>query len=684
LALLYFAMHTLPRAWKTLNTDFPNYYMSASLVHDGYTPARMYEWAWIEREKDHRGVDLRVIGLLPITPFSTLAMVPLARFTPLLAKHIWILLSLGALAPIIWMLRSMTGLSYQRLVLVFALCFPLHRNLEFGQYYLILLLLIVAACWSYLRGLHATAGVLVAVAAACKIFPILFLIFFLRRRAWRTLSAAVAAGVVILVISVAVFGWSVHLTYLREILPWTLHGEAMPPYVPSASISGILHRLFLSEPQWNPHPWHDSSLCFALLMPTLQTLLLAPAILLLRKEDQSRNRILLEWSALLTASLTISTVPALYNFVLLAFPVSVLMALLLRARRSGWVLALLALYLAIGMPLPSPEKLIGSLALLQFARLPLLLVLLTGTYRLLWRSPFERTKSATTYVWATLMVAATVSSVVTTFHREHSMREEYRYRLPLQEQGFLNANPHPIASGVRYIAFTYSGYHVVTETQNRNEAFASAKTPDELSFADEREADPQGKILIERALSPHSQIVYQHHGMQVIDDDARDPMLSADGKDLALIRDDHGRGRLALRASFAEPDMWESSLTPPSLNVYEASFLSEREYAFSALGSGPTPQIYLTDAHHNNSPLDLGEARYPAISDDHRWMAFSRFGDGRWNLWLRDQGTSHQVSDVPCNQIQPTWEKDSKTILYSTDCGRSLWFTAIARRQIVP
>jgi hypothetical protein len=27
---------------------------------------------------------------------------------------------------------------------------------------------------------------------------------------------------------------------------------------------------------------------------------------------------------------------------------------------------------------------------------------------------------------------------------------------------------------------------------------------------------------------------------------------------------------------------------------------------------------------------------------------------------------------------------DSKTLLYSTDCGRSLWFTAIARRRVIP
>ena len=32
---LYLFGHTLPRAWRTLNTDFPNYYLAVRLVHDG-------------------------------------------------------------------------------------------------------------------------------------------------------------------------------------------------------------------------------------------------------------------------------------------------------------------------------------------------------------------------------------------------------------------------------------------------------------------------------------------------------------------------------------------------------------------------------------------------------------------------------------------------------------------------
>ena len=237
----------------------------------------MYEWTWIQREKDHRAVDDRIIGLVPITPFSTLIFWPLTGVPPLVAKQIWLEVNLVLLVPLCWILRSMTGLSYQRIALVFALSFPLHRNFMYGQFYLLLLLLIVAACWAYLRGSFALAGMLVAVAAACKIFPVLFFVFFLRRRAWGAVVSGAITGLAAFAASVAVFGWNLHRTYLNEVLPWTLRGEGLPPYATaSASTSSILHSLFLAEPQWNPHPWHNSPLIYALLQPTLQLLVLAP------------------------------------------------------------------------------------------------------------------------------------------------------------------------------------------------------------------------------------------------------------------------------------------------------------------------------------------------------------------------------------------------------------------------
>ncbi len=686
LLILYMCVHTMPRAWNSLVTDFPNYYMSARLVHDGDDTSRMYEWEWLQREKDHRAVDVRVIGLLPITPFSTLFMWPLAGLAPLAAKHAWIVLSLSLLGPIGWILRSMTGLSYRRIALAFALSFPLARNLQFGQFYVLLLLLIVAACWAYLRGFRAMAGVLVGLAAACKIFPVLFLVFFLQRRAWRSLTYGAVTGAVTSVISVAVFGWNVHRTYLLEVLPGTLHGEGMPPYVTNASISGILHRLFLLEPQWNPRPWHSSPLCYSLLLPSLQILVLAPAILLIRREDSSRLRISLEWSALLTASLAISTIPASYNFVLMALPMCVLTGVLLRWKRYAWLAVLLIVYLGIGFPTPNPHQTIGSVMPLYMLRLPLMLIMLAGIYGLLRHNGQLKTspRDWTPYAWVAAMVVSVVFNARSTFLRERAVRREYIYRLPLQVQGFLNANPRHAGTDVRYIAFTLDGYHLVSDQDTETVEIGSYRnsSEDDLSFTSNAD-----HLLVERGNSPRSQIVDLRNPSHAVVDDARDPMLSADGQSVAFVRDEHGLGRLmVLRAFQSDTKKRQILLTPPSLNVYEASFNSERVYAFSATDRWHSTQIYLTDDTHVNAPLALGESRYPALSPDGRWLAYSHFEHGVWNLWIRDESTGaiRRVSDAPCNQIQPAWDGKATSLLYGTDCGRSLWFTTVARRRVIP
>ncbi len=675
--ILFLCLHTLPKAWKSLITDFPNLYLSAQLVHQGYDTSRMYEWVWQQREKDHRAMDVRVIGLIPVTPFSTLVIYPLTGVPPLTAKRIWVVFNLVLLFPIVWFLQSMTGLGYRRIALALGLCFPLYRNLEFGQFYVLLLLLVVAACWAYLRGLDALAGSLVAIAAACKIFPILLFVLLLRRRAWRALAWGTVTGLAAIAVSIFVFGWNVHRTYFNEILPAALHGEAFPPYLLTPSISGLLHFLFLQEPQWNPSPWHASVLCYALLMPALQMLVLAPAILFIDRNNRTPERIMLEWSALVTAALTISTIPALYNFVLMVLPICVVTRRLLRCRQYALIAVLLVAFIAIGLPVAAPQSPTGLGILLSVLRLPLMMLVLLCIYALL-RTGRATERSAfdwPTLGWAALMVLTVAVSIRSTYLRESAARQEYAFRLPVQSEGYLNADPQTGGADVRYIAFTFGGYHLVPQDP-----------PEELRTDDLSFTSGSGQLWVERARDSGSVIVNLSNNSAPNIVDARDPKLSVDGKSLAFIRDDHGRGQFMMRSLSQATTAVDVSLTPRSFNVYEATFLFPGEFAFSAVVNGGAPQIYLTDASHKNAALALGEARYPALSPDGRWLAYSRLEHGAWNLWLwdRNTGATKRIGDVPCNEIEPSWYADSKTLLYGTDCGRSLWFTAVARRRVIP
>jgi hypothetical protein len=366
----------------------------------------------------------------------------------------------------------------------------------------------------------------------------------------------------------------------------------------------------------------------------------------------------------------------------------VLASILLRARRYAWLSALVVAYLGIGFPLAVPQQPSGLALLLYVPRLPLMLAVLLGIYILLWRdglpSRIRYSSKAfdwTQYAWAAAMLASLLLAIPSTLRIERAEREEYAFRLPLGSQVFLSATPQSTADDLHYTAFTLSGYHLVAQSRNQVLSHAAgAGLVDDLSSA-----SGSGHLLVERASAPRSRIVDLRHPSETVVDNARHPMLSSDGRDLAFLRDDRGRGRLILRRSFQSSAV-ELALTSPSLNVYEASFLSPEDYAFSATRNGGRPAIFLTDATHRNLPLGLVSTRYPALSPDGHWLAYSYLDRGVWNLWLRDQSTGRirRIADLPCNQIQPVWEKDSKTLLYATDCGRSIWFTAIGRRRVVP
>jgi hypothetical protein len=495
------------------------------------------------------------------------------------------------------------------------------------------------------------------------------------------LLSFVATGIGTAALSIAVFGWNIHRTYLHQILPWALDGEAMPPYIPgSASISSTLHYLFLAEPQWNPSPWHNSPLLYALLQPTLQMVLLAPAILLIRRNDRAPERIVLEWSGLLTASLAISTIPASYNFVLMVFPVCALAALLIERRMNLWLIALIVAYLGIGFPMPGPGRPMGLAILIFTPRLFLMAAVLAGIYLLLWRG--DRVQSAAAdwshYAWASFMVVAVLFNVHSTFKREQTVRQEFAYRVPLETHFLLNGDPVRAGSTMNYVAGSEIGYRLVSAT---NKAWIDPSAEDDLSFS----ADP-GQSFVEKGRSGVSEIVDPLDPGKAIVENGENPMVSIDGQNLAFVRADHGRGRLMMLQSFRSGDSTEAALTPFSINVYEASFISRRDFAVSGVEGGRPPQIYLTDQSHQNTLLDIGESRYPALSPDGHWMAYSRLEHGVWNLWIHDRqtGATRRVADVPCNQIESSWEADSKTLVYANDCGRSLWFTAIARRRVVP
>jgi hypothetical protein len=659
--------YTLPRAWRTLNTDFPNYYLAARLVHEGVDPSRAYEWIWLQREKDHRNIDQPVVGLVPITPFSTLAMWPIAGLPPLTAKHAWLIFNLALLFPIAWLMRSVTGLSLLQVGCLVGLCFPLHRNFLYGQYYVVLLGILTAALWAVQRQRNYLAGSLLALGVAVKIFPVILALHFVKKKNWAALIACLFTGILCAAVSMSVFGWSLHRTYLLQVLPATLRGEALDPYnLTSSSLSSLLHRLFIFEPQLNAHPALHAPWLFAILHPALQLALLLPALIWIDARASSATRTALEWSALLLATLTFTPLPASYHFTVLILPVAIICGYLVRERRSALLILVIALYLAAGYPGWNTAPVDGWKALLHVKRLYVLILLTTVALSLI-RSGVRVHQRVW---WLTGAAVALTISIVSGLKHQRGLFDDYPYRLPMGQQMFLAAQPVQQGSEIQTIALLRNGYRRATLGGDTVRISSADGANDELSLT------VGGGQLWTEVVGVRS-ILESSFGPSILD--AESPATLAGGNELAFLRQIDGRKQLFVGGQ---------QLTTPTSgwNLEEISISPNGSIVVAATKNRGESRLYTVRDVDQFELIPVGEARYPAISPDGRWLAYSTFQSGYWNLSLRNFSTGEvrRLTTVACNQKQPAWLPDSKTLLYSSDCGRAVAFPAICKRRFLP
>jgi hypothetical protein len=673
--LAYLGLHTLPVGRATLNTDFSNYYLTARLAREKNVTSRIYEWIWLQRQKDHRDIDQRIISFVPITPFSTLAVWPLAGAPPLLAKHRWVIINMAMVAAIVALSRSLSQLPLRRIILVTTLSVPLNKNFLYGQYYVLLLFVLTLACWCYVRQKCFMSGLLVGLGFGLKIFPILYLGYFLRKRDFRAMAGGIIGAAGTAIASIAIFGWQANRVFVNQVLPWTLRGEGLDPYnLSSASITTLLHCLFIYEPQWNPHPSVHGAWLFAVLLPLTQTLLFAPALLLAMPVDNNPRRLQLEWSAVLLGSLLISTLPAGYHFTLLILPVCLLWDVVEERGGIAAIVALLLLYVAIGYP---GWKTIGTMspwALFSVPRLYLVTLLCGFGYWLLASQKRNVGQSRGTWLWIATFILLMLVSIAVGLRHQNELYEDYQWRLPMAANMLQANGPSAQNDAILFTAMVPTGYH--TATQMGDSINLDTGGIDQLAVT---------ATSVEQWMEEtghESTIVSNIPGREAIRW-AEAPVASPNGRWLAYLREEHGRDSIWLR-TLDQLGRRDTALTSPELDVLEMSFLPNGSLIFSAEADGGNAKLFLTDQAGTIRSLGSEEARYPAVSPDGHWLAFSELQGGNWHLWLRDlhNGRTSRLTQADCNNMEPTWASDSKTLIYASDCGRALWFTALCRRRI--
>jgi len=675
-------------AWRVLNTDFPNYYLVARLFREGYGLDRVYDWIWLQRIKDHWGLSQSLVGFAGLTPLSALPIVPLSVFSALMAKRIWIVVNLGFLAASAELLHRSTSLGRRRVWLISLLAvLPLRTSFLYGQMHLFVLLLMVLAYFFHQRRREVACGVCIALAGALKVYPLLFVLYFLWKRRWRTALATLSAAAVIVLAGGSLMGWDVQRIYALQILPRSLQGETLDPYnLHAASGAAFFHRLFLFEPALNPSPAFASPTAYAIVYPLWQMAILVPLLALLRASSSSRRE-QVEWAAFLFSLLLLSPVPSSYHFVVMILPAALFLDSLAYQRRRILAAAAVALYLFI--PLGVPARLFlryesGLTMLLSFSRL-----WLGAVFFLLLLFHLSRHLSIDgerlSRLRAALLIVFTAAALTTGIagyrhHFFHRQQEMSLHVLP-PASTLLETLPRSESGSYLSIAMEPEGYRVsALHGLSLIDTSAFKSTADQLSFT----TAPDHSLFMEVADASGSRIVHTSNH-SVIVEDAESPAVSTDGRQLAFLRERKGRGSLWLMSLSPAPAAPQAlRLTQDDYDVRSVSFFHSGTLLFLAKHNGHIG-LFTTTGDSQPSPFFQSNTEITglAISPDEHHVAFTQLVNHRWQLAVLSipSGRVTLLTSTDCNAYTPAWSTPS-SIVYATDCGRGLGLTALASIDI--
>jgi hypothetical protein len=693
-------------AWRHLNSDFPNYYLIARLYRDKYPMERVYEWIWLQREKDHQRIDQRLVSFIPSTLPSALMVLPFSSLSPLNAKRCWLLSNLAFLALTGIVLGAITALRARRiLLLTFLAVIPLRDSFLYGQMHILVLLLLAFATLLYFKDFPFLSGLILAAAATLKVYPALFLIFFLFKKQWSALLGLAMGLSSAAMISLYLFGRDACLFYLQEILPRALRGETIDPYnVGWNSLSALLRRLFIAEPELNPSPVAHAPALYAFLHPLLHGFILVAFLWAIGSKLHEGGRGKMEWAAFLFLLLLLSSQPGPYHFVALILTAVLTVDYLLAHQQRIKAVAVAAIYALVCGPLLRPPGIpeAGWSNLMFFSRLAWMVllagVLLSILIELSPESLASRFNLRTSVIAASVLAALVLSGFISNIRHLKGQFDNYQSRVATVADSALATDPVVTAQGLLFTALvpksispvpnTYSIYALregsVTSLTAGLDWFHPTSSEDATRAWAELATGGGSRVMdFSLASLPNSA------GAIVEARDAEQPVASPDGKLLAFIREVKGRNGLWIQqigASVAG-QMGERQIADSLYDVREAAFFPDHRMVFSSRREGRFRlyEVYPVSEAVKEMRVPTCSARYPAISPDGGWLAFSCGQRGTWQINVMNLRTweQFQLTKGDCNSVSPTWTRDSRGLIYATDCGRGLGLTALAGLNVI-
>lgn len=180
-------------------------------------------------------------------PFIALLILPIAYLPYSISSYIWSIITISlyffSMYLVLNELRIKLPIEWRMILIGFLICwYPFLENLILGQISIVISTCIIAAWVLLRRGRETYAGILIGFASLIKLFPIIFIAYFIFRKRWRSLLGMVIMLIAGFTITTIIIGPQSQIQYVTEIAPRDINNFAHYPI--NLSFGGIFRRLF--------------------------------------------------------------------------------------------------------------------------------------------------------------------------------------------------------------------------------------------------------------------------------------------------------------------------------------------------------------------------------------------------------------------------------------------------------
>jgi hypothetical protein len=392
LLIIFVVWRGIIPAFTHLDTDFPNYYTASRVLLDGKDINRIYDSAWFLQQTNQYGMAFG--RLSPFPPITIFVMVPFAWAPPLLALQLWTAFNIILLVAAICLLMKITQKDWLWCSLIMLSSgVALVNNFRFGQFYVILALLVMLIYYGWKKRSPYLSGIALGVGAAVKYFPAVYLIMLAARKEWKTVIAGLITIVVLVGAGIWLLGIEAHRQFVMSVLYHHIDGNIQGQSLFSATFeswNNLLRRLFIYDAAENPSPIMNLPVAYDIFKWSITLVVVSLTVYAYRRAKNvwGGDVMQVQFSLISIAALLLVPASATYHFLLLVLPVALLLSV-----RSPWSLEqkiILLFYLAIAF---MPYMLFrgfdgdGILTILAVPRLWCVTALFAATFRFSIKRP---------------------------------------------------------------------------------------------------------------------------------------------------------------------------------------------------------------------------------------------------------------------------------------------------------